>query len=416
MSPNELATSRVLPNETAATKPRTLTRAQVLLLAFCVSLSTTIALGFGRFGYSLVLPAMREDLGWSYSQAGGLNTGNALGYLLGAVCAASILKRTSLRFGVLGGLALSCFALWLTGMTHQFAALVFCRALVGFSGALTFISVASLGLRLGRDAEENALVSGIIIAGPGVGVIAGGLLLPLIVGEHSELWPHAWRLTGFIGVLVLAIVAFATHDLKSKETVPEEDRPESSTQSASLRPMLPILVAYFLFGVGYIAYMTFLIAYVRALSGGAGAIAPVWATLGACMLASSFVWKNALSTDRGGRVLTMMGLGGAISAAIPLFNDSFAALLFSAGGFGLCSMPIFAAVSISIRHHLPRFAWNRAVALATIIFAVGQSLGPIGSGALSDHFGLSASLVWTAVIMLLAALVALLQKKAVQVI
>lgn len=417
MPSNELATRRVLPDEiesqTEALKPPAQSRAQVLLLAFCVSLSTAIALGFGRFGYSLVLPAMRDDLGWSYKQAGGLNTGNALGYLLGATCAAAILKRTSLRFGVLGGLALSCFALWLTGITHNFSALVFCRALVGFSGALTFIAAASLGLRLGRDAEENALVSGVIIAGPGIGVIAGGLSMPFIVGEHSELWPHAWQLTGAIGVLVLAIVAFATRDLQSKESVPEEDSTKGENeQSASLRPLLPILVAYFLFGVSYIAYMTFLIAYVRGLSGGASAVAPVWATLGVSMLASSVTWKKALSTDRGGRVLTFMGLGGAISAAIPLWNHSFAALLLSSAGFGLCSMPIFAAVSVAIRYHLPRRDWNRAVAFATIIFAVGQSLGPIGSGALSDHFGLSASLIWTAVIMLLAGFVALSQKKA----
>ena len=415
MSSNKLATSRVLPSEAA--KPQAQSRAQVLGLAFCVSLSTAIALGFGRLGYSLVLPAMRDDLGWSYQQAGGLNTGNALGYLLGATCAAAILKRTSLRFGVLGGLTLSCLALWLTGMTHHFSALVFCRALVGFSGALTFIAAASLGLRLGRDAEENALASGVIIAGPGIGVITGGLLLPFIVGEHSELWPHAWQLTGLLGVLVLAIVAFATRDLQSKESVPETETIESANaKPASLRLLQPILIAYFLFGVSYIAYMTFLIAYVRGLNGGAGAVAPVWALLGVSMLLSSVAWKKALSVDRGGRVLTIMGLGGAISAAIPLFSDSFAALLLSAGGFGLCSMPIFAAVSIAIRYHLPRRDWNRAVAIATIIFAAGQSIGPIGSGALSDHFGLSASLVWTAVIMLLASVTALLQKKAVQVI
>ena len=413
MSSSELTSGRVLPNAAETPRIQTQSRAQLLLLAFCVSLSTAIALGFGRFGYSLVLPAMRADLGWTYGQAGGLNTGNAVGYLLGAVCAASILKRISLRAGVLGGLGVSCLALWMAGMTRDFSALVFCRALVGFSGALTFIAAASLGLRLGRNDEETALASGIIIAGPGVGVIAGGLLLPYIIGENIALWPHAWQLTGIMGLVVFAIVALATRDLASKETVPEEDTTDEPVlENASLRPMLPILVAYFLFGVSYIAYMTFLIAYVRGLAGGAGAVAPVWATLGATMLASSVVWKNALSADRGGRVLTMMGLGGAISAAIPLLSDSFPALLLSAGGFGLCSMPIFAAVSISIRHHLPRHYWSRAVALATIIFAIGQSLGPIGSGALSDHFGLQASLVWTAAIMALAAFIALLQRKA----
>jgi len=406
----ELAAPQVLPSPADA--PQKQSRAQVLMLAFCVSLSTAIALGFGRFGYSLVLPAMREDLGWSYGQAGGMNTGNALGYLLGAICAAPILKRISLRQGVLGGLALSVAALWLAGMTRDFPLLVLCRALVGFSAATTFIAVASLGLRLGKNDEENALASGVIIAGPGLGVIASGLLIPFLVAENSQLWPRAWQWMSVMGMFVLLIVAFATRNLKAKENVVEENS-KVQNERVSLRPLLPILIAYFLFGVSYIAYMTFLIAYVRSLDGGPREVAPVWATLGAAMLASSVVWKGALSSDRGGRVLTWMAVGGAISAAIPLWSGSFPALLISAAGFGLCSMPIFAAVSISIRHHLPPPAWNRAVAIATIIFAVGQSLGPLGSGALSDHFGLRASLVWTGAIMGLAALVALLQKKAV---
>jgi predicted MFS family arabinose efflux permease len=77
-------------------------------------------------------------------------------------------------------------------------------------------------------------------------------------------------------------------------------------------------------------------------------------------------------------------------------------------------MPVFSVVSIAIRNHLPRAFWSRAVALSTVIFAIGQSLGPLGSGVMSDHFGLHASLVWTAAIMSVAAIVAWLQKPAAQ--
>ena len=47
-----------------------------------------VALGFGRFAYALLLPPMRADLGWSFAQAGALNTANAAGYLIGALVAA----------------------------------------------------------------------------------------------------------------------------------------------------------------------------------------------------------------------------------------------------------------------------------------------------------------------------------------
>ena len=58
-------------------------------LILILSLAPTIGLGIGRFAYALVLPDMRDALGWSYSAAGFMNTINAVGYLAGALLLAS---------------------------------------------------------------------------------------------------------------------------------------------------------------------------------------------------------------------------------------------------------------------------------------------------------------------------------------
>lgn len=50
-----------------------------------LSLAPAVANSFARFAYALLLPAMRTELGLSYSQAGLLNTANAIGYLVGAL-------------------------------------------------------------------------------------------------------------------------------------------------------------------------------------------------------------------------------------------------------------------------------------------------------------------------------------------
>ena len=44
-------------------------------LAACaaIGLAAAIPLGFGRFSYALVLPAMQSDLGLTYAEAGALN-------------------------------------------------------------------------------------------------------------------------------------------------------------------------------------------------------------------------------------------------------------------------------------------------------------------------------------------------------
>ena len=46
-------------------------------------MGAALSLGVTRFAYALLLPAMREDLGWSYALSGAMNTANAVGYLLG---------------------------------------------------------------------------------------------------------------------------------------------------------------------------------------------------------------------------------------------------------------------------------------------------------------------------------------------
>ena len=62
-------------------------------MAFALSLGAAISLGMARFSYGLLLPPMRDDLAWSYTLAGAMNTANALGYLLGAMALPRMLRR-----------------------------------------------------------------------------------------------------------------------------------------------------------------------------------------------------------------------------------------------------------------------------------------------------------------------------------
>ena len=72
-------------------------------LILILSLTPTVGLGIGRFAYSLVLPDMRDALGWSYSAAGFMNTINAAGYLAGALVASRLIRRYGLSARCVGG-------------------------------------------------------------------------------------------------------------------------------------------------------------------------------------------------------------------------------------------------------------------------------------------------------------------------
>ena len=90
-------------------------------LILILSLTPTVGLGIGRFAYSLVLPDMRDSLGWSYSAAGFMNTINAAGYLAGALVASRLVKRFGLSGAVRWG-TLACVAsLALCAMSGNFS-------------------------------------------------------------------------------------------------------------------------------------------------------------------------------------------------------------------------------------------------------------------------------------------------------
>ncbi|MDJ1135444.1 YbfB/YjiJ family MFS transporter [Streptomyces iconiensis] len=58
-----------------------------------LALGTASALGLARFAYGLLVLAMQGDLGWTLADAGALSTANGLGYVVGAVPTAALVRR-----------------------------------------------------------------------------------------------------------------------------------------------------------------------------------------------------------------------------------------------------------------------------------------------------------------------------------
>ena len=97
-------------------------------LILILSLAPTIGLGIGRFAYSLVLPDMRDALGWSYSAAGFMNTINAAGYLAGALMASRLIRRYGLSAAVRWGTLACVLSLALSAHVRQFHRPQLCAA------------------------------------------------------------------------------------------------------------------------------------------------------------------------------------------------------------------------------------------------------------------------------------------------
>jgi MFS family permease len=69
-------------------------------------------------------------------------------------------------------------------------------------------------------------------------------------------------------------------------------------------------------------------------------------------------------------------------------------------------------VTVLARRMLPAHAWTSGIALLTVAFSVGQAVGPLVSGLLSDSSGGIAKGLWLSVVLLaVSAGVALIQRE-----
>jgi len=180
----------------------------------------------------------------------------------------------------------------------------------------------------------------------------------------------------------------------------------------AIRPVIIYLAGYFLFGVGYIAYMTFMIAYVREAGGGAAAQSAFWCLIGLSAFATPWVWRRVLALHRGGTATAIILGVNALGAALPLFGHSAAWLAMSALVFGVSFFALVGSTTAFVRFNYPPAAWPAGIAAMTIAFGIGQTLGPFAVGAITDAMGsLSYALSVSAATLALGAILAAFQGK-----
>jgi predicted MFS family arabinose efflux permease len=376
-------------------------------LILIVSLAPTIGLGIGRFAYSLVLPDMRDALGWSYSAAGFMNTINAVGYLGGALLAARMIRRFGLSRTVRWGTLAAVASLALCALSGNFVVLSFARLLAGIGAAGGFVGGAALAATIAQSRPERAnFLLSLFYAGPGSGILASRLIAPFVLQAFGpgSWWIVWWALTLLSVVMILPLL------LAPLGTGAAIDR--AAPIQFSIQPVLIYLIGYFLFGAGYIAYMTFMIAYVRDGGGGATAQSLFWSLIGVSAFATPWVWRRVLAMDRGGLATTIILGVNAVGAALPIFGHSPLLLAISALVFGVAFFAVVGSTTAFVRFNYPPSAWPTSIAALTIAFGIGQTLGPIAVGAITDAMGsLSFALNVSAAMLATGAILCAFQEK-----
>ncbi len=395
----------------AASPPSPFILQHPILTALALSLGTAVALGVARFSYALLLAPMRADLGWPYLVAGGMNTGNALGYLLGALVTPLLMRRFRAHRVLIAGAFATALLSFLPGLTTDTMWQLLLRVVTGVSSALIFVSGGLLVSRLAAlHGHRAGLLLGLYYGGTGLGIVAASLLVPPVMAAAvthgaAHPWQWAWLLLGTLALAASLLMAGPARLITAAPVQVQGDRRWRA------RSLLFGLAGYLFFGLGYIGYMTFVIALLKEEGMPAERITLFFALLGAATFASSRIWARMLDRFRGGQSLAILNGLLALATLLPALTAEPLAVFASGLLFGGCFLSAVASTTAMVRHNLPPHHWPAGISAFTIIFAVGQIIGPTIVGWIADGAGgLQRGLLFSALMLLTGALVAWRQK------
>jgi MFS family permease len=358
------------------------------------------ALGLGRFGYTVVLPAMQQGLSMDNTQAGAMASMNLAGYLALSAIGGALAARFGPRRVITAGLLLAAVGMLCTGIAGSYICAVFWRVLTGFgSGAA---NVAVMGMWGAWFSEKRrGLAAGIAVTGSSLALILTGFLVPRILSAGGpDGWRSCWYAYGG-ATLAIAIVAFLLIRSHPSNGIPVGGMSGASPSATPSRsPGLQwglvyrspavwrLGLVYVAFGFSYIIYMTFFVKHLVAEGGySREAAGRLFMTMGWASLVCGFLWGWV--SDQIGRrhALVIVYLFHAAAFAIFALWPAPAGFTLSALLFGVTAWSIPAIMAATCGDMLgPRLA-PAALGFITLFFGIGQAVAPSVAGAMADTYG-----------------------------
>ena len=370
-------------------------------LAIGGMLAMASAFGIGRFVYTPILPVMIADGALTPASAGIVAAANFLGYLLGALAGASAATQRHPRLFFLGGLLAG--GLSLAGMAAPPSIPVFSimRFVGGFGSAFVIVCLSSMALeplvRAGRIGLSAAPFAGV---GFGIAFSSG---LVSVLASAGVGWKAMWVANALVSTAMALLLFFL---LPAPSLPAHAPAPAGRGGLPRISPALAALVvSYGLFGFGYVITATFLVAIVRETASLATLEPYAWAIVGlAGALSIPFwSWVARRTTDIFAYVAGC--LVEATGVALSVVSPTPATIIISGIFLGGTFMAI-TAIGLGIARRLTQMAPQRAQAIMTSAFGLGQIVGPALAGHMRETSGsfLAPSLSAAAALVLAAAL------------
>ena len=242
------------------------------------------AVGIGRFVYTPILPPMVADLGMSTTTAGLIASANFLGYLAGALLAATPFVPGSRRTWLVVSLAVSAVTTGAMGLASSTVAFLLLRFVGGFASAFVLVFASALVLDRLSAAGRSGL-SAVHFAGVGTGITVSAALVSILLALG-----FGWR------ALWLASGVSRPHRARRRARVGARSRriAEGAVGAAARTDegSRALVVAYGLFGFGYVITATFLVTIVRGAPDVRALEPVVWVVVGVTAIPSVALWTS----------------------------------------------------------------------------------------------------------------------------
>lgn len=221
-----------------------------------IAMSAAVGQAFGRFGYGVLLPAVRDDMGISNTLAGLIGAANVSAYLLGTLTVAWATSRFLLLNVLRLGVVFATLGLLIASMASTPLVLAGGLFVAGIGGAFLWIPAPIIAADALPE-NQRRLAVGLMSSGIGVGVmfvsVLSGLLRPI---QGDSAWSNVYQIQFLIGLGVLfAILLVVRH---------QQETPKGGAGFggfSALRRMpgwLPLIIAYSTFGFMYLLILGFL--------------------------------------------------------------------------------------------------------------------------------------------------------------
>jgi MFS family permease len=400
---------------------------QSLRTAIVFATAIAVVNGFGRFAYALLLPVMRQDLSWDYALSGWLNTANSFGYGIGALAGLWLLGRYKSASLFVAGLVITVITLVLCGFTRNLNWMLFLRFVSGVGSAWVFACGGALVANYySKSSAQSAGAIATYYAGGGLGIVLSGLILMPVLGANEPwfaslqwTWATGWFILGIFGFIfaiwpsLLALKMDLQLPSNSQRKTANSSNPAPAIFGATPLPWKffnLMLLAYFLFGIGYIVYLTFVVAWLKEMQMKVLPSIGVWVVLGLAVMASGYVWRKAMGQWKPPTTFAAACICTGIGTALPLLSNHYLLVLVSAIFVGGSFFMAPSAMMALAKKHLPNTQWALAMNLFTFVFAIGQGIGPVAAGWIADASNLNWAMGAGAFVLFIAAAMSFTQR------